>query len=196
LSLVFHGQLPRGGLAIGEMYMNEYSANGVALIEAHAAEDVRGAPPRIVLSPSAVGVFAAHARYFGGVQRLHTIPLLEDPSDGKWFVDYLAPIMGVRPYTGFDPIAVKRHRDMIVAGLERWHEVPSVRSKYRWLAAYHDASVAQRTDRKDLLVAADVPEAPRLISDVSFDAVVRKIAPDRKHIPPADLLSRVARTLG
>lgn len=182
--------------AIGEMYMNEYSANGVALVEAHAAEDVRNAPPRIVLSPSAVGVFAGHARYFGSVRRLHAIPLLEDPTDRKWFVDYLAPIVGVGPYTGFDPTAVKRHRDMIAAGLERWQDVPNVRSKYRWLAAYHDASVTQRIDREDLLVAADVPEAPRLISEASFDAIVRKIAPDGKHIPPAELLSRVARTMG
>lgn len=191
LSLVLHGQFARGGLAIGELYMNPMNASGKALIDAHAL-DRAGTPPRIALSPIAKLAFAGYARYFDDeVGRFLAMPLLED-NGGDWFVDYLAPICGVRPYTGFDPTAIRRHRAEVERAMAANRENESILRKYDWLAGYHNDSVRQRTSDPELLIAGDFPEPPRIIGEESYRVMIARLSPDGAFIPPDELLRRAA----
>lgn len=196
LSLVFHGQFARGGLAVGELYVSPTYASGAALIDAHLAEDKKGTPPRIILSPAAKLVFAGHARYFGDEgERFVTIPLLEDV-DGEWFVDYLAPICGVRPYAGFDPTAIRRHRAAIEEALASNRDDAAISTKYEWLAGYHNYAVRQRVDDRELLVAGEFPSPRGLVGKESHEAEVAVLSPDGSLVPPEELLRRAILAVG
>jgi len=190
LSLVFNGQVARGGLGVGELYIGESTASGMALIDAYNQENQESKPPCITLSPTAKMVFTGHARYFGGAERFQEVPLFEDDS-GDWCIDYLAPIAGIRSHTGFDPLALKRHRDIVYNALEEHRENKQVARKYEWLAGYHNHTVLERIDtRPDLLVPGDFPRSHHLISDASYDALIKVLSPDGSHVPPNELLSR------
>jgi hypothetical protein len=141
LDLALKGFFLRGGFAVGLFHDMEDIVFGPALVEAHRLEQDRAVHPRVVLSDHATKCVKGH-----------DVPLMVD-SDGRAFVDYLAP--------AFDDTTVDvdrvldSHRKVVGGKLRRYREDSHRWSKYRWVAEYHNAVCGQRR-----------PESPKLLIDV------------------------------
>ena len=101
--------------------------------------DKSGAPPRLVLTPKVVELVRRHIGFYGRAEGTpHYRDLLED-GDGAIFVNYLDTAFDVFSDTGEIFFEVfEKHRYFIRYNLERFNENAPVRSKYEWLARYHN----------------------------------------------------------
>jgi class 3 adenylate cyclase len=136
LAMVEEGFFVRGGLAVGDLYMDRDIVFGNALLEAHGAEAVTARDPRVVLGESARILVKEHlSKYEHFEDAPHNSSVLID-SDGQWFVDYLSPAFADPDSP--DLAAIQAHKTQIERNLLAHRETPRVWSKYQWAAAYHN----------------------------------------------------------
>jgi hypothetical protein len=129
----------RGGVAVGEHYMDSNIVFGGALIEAYEAESELAREPRIVLAASAVSNFRRHLSYYSkATYSWHYNVVLKD-SDGHLFLNYLDM---TRPYDQSDVDvfheSIHQHKEIVLQKLEEFSGNPYIRSKYVWVANYHN----------------------------------------------------------
>jgi hypothetical protein len=148
MSLTCDGFGARGAIAIGDVFADRKIVFGPALIEAYEHEQI-AKYPRIVLAPSALAHALAHIDYYSRVEHApQNDEILFDLVDQCAFIDYLSCWSG-----SFDdeeharqvllPAKLEKHRKFVEDNLSR-HRQRKVRSKYLWLAKYHNYVVANR----------------------------------------------------
>jgi hypothetical protein len=101
--LIQNGFFVGGGIAVGQLYMDDDVVFGDALLEAHRAESELARDPRVVLAPSAARMIREHLCYYARIcESPQSDELLVDV-DGQVFVNYLrAPLDGVPPDAYWD----------------------------------------------------------------------------------------------
>jgi hypothetical protein len=130
------GLFIRGGVAIGELYMDDDIVYGVGLLDAVAEEKIADAP-RVLLHPTAVHAVRQHFRYYGPVARAPQARHLLRDEDGQIFLNYLADTWDdSNDSTTYEWLA--RHRDIVAGRLHEYRREPRVWSKYAWVARYHN----------------------------------------------------------
>ena len=135
--LATDGFLLRGGIAAGQHYQDQDIVFGDALLEA-VDLDKSGGPPRLVIGPSVEPLILTHLSWYGGGLAPHHYHLLEDPSDGQLFVNYLGAAFEHFPDGPIDFEILNAHKEVVNKGLrENGPETP-VYKKYAWAAAYHN----------------------------------------------------------
>lgn len=140
-ALVKEEVLLRGAMVLGDVAKSWGLIYGPALIEGYQ-RDQHGGPPRIIVSPDVLGLFAygpptlrtkARSAIFARCK-----DLLSRDADGEYFIDYLRVVerdfSDRRQYESW----LNRHRRMVEYGLKTYSG--SVRAKYQWLDAYHRRS--------------------------------------------------------
>jgi len=133
-----HGFLIRGGLAIGNCYMDEDIVFGGAFLEA-VEEDESGTPPRIVLARDTREIALRYLKRY----QVPIMPqewgnyLLED-TDGSYFISYLDAAFSAFPDGGVFTELLEGHKKTVERGLQESVETSSVWSKYAWAARYHN----------------------------------------------------------
>ena len=156
LSLACNGFFTRGGMAIGDAYIDDKVVFGGAVVEAYLAEARQAREARVVLAPSMRDLFDLHATFYINAD---SVPWhLRRDVDGEVFLDYLH-------YTevsenGEVPIGLESHRDQIAKGLRDHVSRPTVQQKYFWLAKYHNAFCRQEFRQEPFLL---VDLSPALI---------------------------------
>ena len=138
-SLASDGFFLRGAIAVGDHYQDDDIAYGNALLEA-VDLDRSGGPPRLVIGPSVEPLISVQlASYRHDSLAPHHTELLEDPEDETLFVNYLElGAFGHFPNGSADLDFLEAHRDNVSRGLSENSDNPHVRSKYEWLATYHN----------------------------------------------------------
>ncbi len=129
----------RGGIAVGDLYMDSEIVFGPALLEAYKAEDCLARDPRIVLAPSAVNQTQIQLARFASVERSpHFRSLLKD-ADGQIFLDYLEETVLIAvDESGPFFNALTEHKKIVEAKLVEFKKNPRIWSKYAWVANYHN----------------------------------------------------------
>ncbi|MGR3064690.1 hypothetical protein ABMY28_22425 [Vibrio vulnificus] len=193
LGLAMEGFLVRGGIAVGQHYMDDEIVFGDALIEA-VKQDKNGGAPKVSLAPSAVTVLRRHLGFYANPSIApQSYDLLQD-IDGSVFINYLQNAFIAFPDGGvfFDVFA--KHKETLTAGLSEYRGVPSVRAKYEWAARYHNSVIDNflrsnpipTSPDADEVYAAAITEAQELLQyriDIeSFAAVPGELTLD--PIPP------------
>ncbi len=138
VEMAIRGYFVRGAIAVGDVYLDDMTVFGPPLIEAHNAECEVAVNPRIIVSQSARAVATEHLGYYGNSPGAPLTNDLKCDADGEWFVDYLESLMLAPDEGVFGAEEILRHRDAIVANLERYSDTPRVRAKYEWVAGYHN----------------------------------------------------------
>ena len=136
IGLAHEGFFVRGGIAVGDLYMDEDIVFGVGLLDAYEAEQNAGAP-RVVLAESAVQLVRRHLKYYASVEISPQNRDLLIDEDNRFFVNYLSrswPNHTEAPL--FDWLT--EHRDALVGKLDRHRAEPHVWAKYAWVARYHN----------------------------------------------------------
>ena len=132
------GFLLRGAISFGPHFQDEDIAYGLALLEA-VDLDKSGGSPRLVIASSVEPWIARQLRTYGHVELApHYDALLEDPHDGRLFVNYLDVVF--ENYSDFEInyALLGAHRETVNRGLEEYASDKHVLQKYEWLATYHN----------------------------------------------------------
>lgn len=138
LILALHGFFVRGGISVGELYMDDDVVYGNGLLDAHLAEATLARDPRVVLDKRAMEMVHQHLTYYGRVEYApHDSDLVVDP-DGQMFVNYLvSPLDGSPPDENYLK-QIELHRNLICDRLAKYRNQPLIWSKYAWTANYHN----------------------------------------------------------
>ena len=127
----------RGGITVGQHYQDQDTAFGKALLEAYDL-DKSGTPPRLVIGSSLESLIAKHlSRYMSG-RAPHRLHLLEDPADGRLFVDYLGAAFDSFPDLQIHFRIIENHSKELRKRLREHESDPRVLTKFTWAANYHN----------------------------------------------------------
>ena len=147
--LAAEGFLLRGAISFGPHFQDEDIAYGLALLEA-VDLDKSGWSPRLVIASSVEPWIARQLRTYGHVELApHYDALLEDPHDGRLFVNYLDVVF--ENYSDFEInyALLGAHRETVNRGLEEYASDKHVLQKYEWLATYHNYVCRQFAEKSN-----------------------------------------------
>jgi hypothetical protein len=164
LALANRGLFARGGISLGQHFMDREIVFGPALIEAVDLEKA-AAYPRVVLSAEAAASEHYHlVTYYGASQFAPQQSLLLVDADGVAFVNYLELLFEAfddgEDQLSYATKGFEKHRDAIQHALTRYASIPHIMDKYRWLAAYHDHCVRSAGLDAVLLVSSALTRPP------------------------------------
>jgi hypothetical protein len=137
LGAVGEGFFVRGGIALGQLYMDEDVVFGIPLLDAYLAESKEAQSPRVIFSESAI---SSVIKGLGKKKHVHHSPYYKDllqDEDGRFFLNYLEASFtasGEPPQYDW----IEQHRDATTASLTRFQEMPDILNKYEWVARYHN----------------------------------------------------------
>lgn len=136
--LAVDGFFVRGGIAYGEHYQDDDIAYGKALMEAVDLDESSGAP-RLVIASSVEPLILSHLSSYSYFDRApHYYHLLEDPKDGRLFVNYLEVAFEYFPDDQINHQLLAEHKKMVCSRLREYESDPRIRQKYEWIATYHN----------------------------------------------------------
>jgi len=165
LMMIIHGFFIRGGMAIGDLYMDDEIVFGEGLIEAFEAEQNLARDPRIVLSESAIKYLKYHLKTYVRVEVSPQYDHLLKDCDGQIFINYLGLITEFEAeYTvGFDEF--KKHKEIIESRLKEYVSKPAIWNKYLWIANYHNWFCDQSShfDKSYKIDLSEIPVGPSRI---------------------------------
>lgn len=188
--LAMEGFFVRGGVAVGEHYMDDDIVFGDALIEA-VAQDKNGGPPRISLAPSAIEIVRHQLGFYREISWAPQYDDLLEDADRTIFLNYLGEAFYVFPDGGIFFDLIEGHHRNIVEGLKEYKGNPGVRSKFEWAARYHNFVCREFVERHpvpknpnaDDLYAAACEEAQKLL-EFTIDIESLAAAPSRMNLTP------------
>lgn len=136
--MALRGFFIRGGLAMDQLFIDENSVYGAALLTAHDLESNVAVNPIVVLCDNTMALVDHHITFYS-----HEIaPQLRDVlkgSDGRYFLNYLTECVIDGDEQDFlDVKQLHQHKEQIEVALLVNAEVPKVLSKFTWLASYHN----------------------------------------------------------
>lgn len=136
--MALKGFFIRGGMAVDQLFMDENSVYGAALLEAYRLESKVAVNPIVVLCDNTMRLVDLHIGYYYGENAPQLRDVLKGP-DGRYFLNYLTECIVDGDDGDFlDIESLRRHKKQIESALKTYAAVPAVFSKFAWLAAYHN----------------------------------------------------------
>lgn len=142
------GWFLRGGITIGDLYMDDQIVIGNAMLDAYEMEE-QADVPRVLVDESIVAITKIALTYYGDPYESAANDLFVIDTDQRAFVNYLhAPLSFDYPY---DPMLemLNEHRVRVEDNLEASRGVRRHHRKYRWIAAYHNWFCRRYLPRRD-----------------------------------------------
>ncbi len=178
MSLALEGFFLRGGIAFGDLYMDQDLVFGSAFMEA-VNQDKKGGPPRITLAPSVeeIVIHQSRLKRHSPLESCYK-PLLQD-SDGVLFINYLE--LALDDSEGNIPVdLIERHRLCIANNLLRYKANTNIYGKYVWAAQYHNFVCQEFADRHPAF------EEARILLQSKIDLPVDAPSPKRIDVQTLD----------
>lgn len=169
MGFALHGFFLRGGIDVGEVYVDDDMVFGDALLNAYQAESQAARDPRIVFTDAAketyLSTMDSYSRAADTPHFYHTLIDIDEAA----FVNYLT-IAYTETDDGEPRIdLVEQHRDVVAAKLREYANSPPVLSKYQWVAKYHNMLVLESGLPVRLLVPNELMTSqPRRITSAEF----------------------------
>lgn len=136
--MAISGYFMRGGLAVGEAYVDDIAVFGGALIEAYDGESKVARDPRIILTPTAIAAANQHLTYYTNKRHAPHVRELVKDADGQWFLNYLECVLWAEDEQGPFYEEFARHKMAVEEKLRFYKDTPAIWSKYAWVAGYHN----------------------------------------------------------
>ena len=128
-NLAEHGFFLRGAIATGLHYQDHDLVFGKALLEA-VELDKSGGEPRLVIAQSVEKLILQHLEWYGGPESPYHYRLLEDPTDGLLFIDYLQSAFGNFPDDPVNYQLLQAHSEIVTTRLQEYADNANIRKKY------------------------------------------------------------------
>jgi hypothetical protein len=140
-AMVRHGHFIRGGMTIGDIFIDDTMVYGPAIVKAHTLENEFAVYPRIVIDPLVLTTFESDP-----LVRAHEIEdewefiraFIRKDSDGLYFIDYLGGIMTELDEEGMEFDWLRDHRRIVTTSAKAFSSLSKIGAKYLWLATYHN----------------------------------------------------------
>lgn len=129
----------RGAISVGDLFLDENTAFGPALLDAYKLESTRARDPRVILSAGVIDYLSRHIGFYGHPRHAPQLAMVLRDADGEVFVHYLHYLVGWdddRPFINSNSLA--QHRDNVIRNLKVHRGSPRVWAKYQWVANYHN----------------------------------------------------------
>jgi hypothetical protein len=168
LQMATAGFFVRGGIALGDAYVDDIAVFGHALLDAHAAEATLARDPRIVLSQTAIEAIKLHLTYYPNKESSPQARMILRDTDGQWFLNYLNAVMWLEDDCGPAFESLVKHKVAVEQRLIKYQALPTIWSKYAWVAGYHNyfCDANDRWFGQEHKIDLDLYRArPRLIID-------------------------------
>lgn len=137
-AMALKGFFIRGGLSVGQLFVDDDNVYGEALIDAYELESKIAINPMVVLCDNTMKLVDNHLTYYNG----GWAPQLNDVlvnSDGRYFINYLSEcVLDTEEGYNLDIESLAIHRDRITDALSEYSSKPTVFSKFTWLSDYHN----------------------------------------------------------
>lgn len=141
-NLALEGLFVRGGISMGDFYINEDIVFGPALLDAHHTESEIACYPRIILDEKTVKRLKEYINQYDTVPQKNKILI---DNDGQWFLNYLNTIFkyykectNEYEFETIKHALLLRHKNKIEEMLLLHKENIRVWDKYVWTANYHN----------------------------------------------------------
>jgi len=158
-TLAIHGFFVRGGITRGLHYMDDDIVFGDALLNA-VAFDKKGGPPRIMLDSYVVKtIFDQMDSMYSHVKYVDDILI---DADGKYYLNYLGEAYRFYPQGGIFTELIEEHKQQIIFSLKKYRAVPDIRTKYEWVARYHNFVCQNFAERNQIPSDPDAEEVNAL----------------------------------
>ena len=125
----------RGGITIGELFIDESIVWGTGLIEAYNIESSLAYYPRVIVTQKIIELYDKCSR-----KTINLYAMIKEDNDGAWFVDYLL----AAPNLKLIPAISASLRDKALAHAS---ENERVRQKINWIIAYFNEYCRTFKDR-------------------------------------------------
>ena len=136
-ALVQFGYTMRGGITVGELYIDERVVWGKGLIEAYQLENDLAVYPRIIVSRRLVNLFDDNRE-----NTLNLYALIKKDFDGLFFVDFLRALPNIN--------AIPQIAESLLEKTQEYKEAPErVRQKINWIVRYFNEYCSAYKDRLD-----------------------------------------------
>jgi len=181
-SLLQRGFFVRGGITVGDLYIDANTVYGNALLDAHDAETQLARDPRIVLDAKVMELVHLHLTYYAAIKIApHNEDLLVD-SDTQMFLNYLMiPLYGEPPDDSYFA-AFANHRDLIKDRLLKFAEQPQLWSKYVWAGTYHNVICTEFLHRPDFAIEEKLLRRPAQRLDKVYTKAKHSIFRGDQHV--------------
>ncbi|WP_045443739.1 hypothetical protein [Citrobacter sp. S-77] len=136
--MALNGFFIRGGLAVGQLFMDKNSVYGAALLESYRLESNVAVNPIVVLCDDTMKLVDEHLKYYAKGVAPQLRDVLKGP-DGRYFINYLMECIIDGMYgQHLDTNSLILHKQQIEKALKNYATIPTVFSKFAWLASYHN----------------------------------------------------------
>lgn len=153
----------RGGLSIGNLYMDDVAVFGEGLNKAYDAEARLARDPRIVLESSAEKAIEARMEHYPELNELCR------DSDGKLFVNYLdTTVLVAEDDNGPFYDDLLKHKEVVERALAKHKSNPMIWIKYAWAANYHNYFCEQHPNYfngEHMIDQSRIRLVPRMVKD-------------------------------
>jgi hypothetical protein len=165
LMLVVHGFFIRGGLAIGDLYMDDEIVFGKGLLEALETEKNLARDPRIVLSRTAIQYLDRHVKYYSRIEVAPQYDHVLKDRDGQVFINYLNLITEFEADYSVFLDEFKMHKKVVESRLKEYVSKPPIWDKYLWVANYHNwfCDQSPHFDESYKIDLSEIPVGPSRI---------------------------------
>nr|WP_314899574.1 hypothetical protein [uncultured Deefgea sp.] len=159
-AMALNGFFIRGGLSVGQLFVDDNSVYGEALITAYELESKVAVNPIIVLCDKTMRLVNSHLSFYAGEMAPQMRDVLVN-SDGRYFINYLSESL-IDSDDGWhlDIKSLKIHKKQIENALIQYSNQPAVFAKFSWLSAYHnffcDSVSRLPTYSDDLKISSDI----------------------------------------
>ena len=168
-TLAVEGFFVRGGISVGNLYLDDIVVFGPALVEAYKAEQRLSRDPRIVLGESAKEIVVHNLEYYAiKTQAPHAEHILRD-ADEQYFLNYLGGIFTEDQYFEKKPFRkfVEEHRTAVEKKLRQYRQNPEIWGKYAWVARYHNYFCQHCSETDIASLEVDINSIEVLISSIT-----------------------------
>lgn len=167
--LAKHGWIIRGGVTIGDLYMDTEVCFGGALVRAYELESKQARDPRVIIDKDLLPLIQRHLTYYAMPYKSPQNGFILVDTDDIPFLNYLYAFRGllddIRVIEPAERALLTSHRKLIVSKLAEFKGMPLVWAKYRWLAAYHNffCETWARHAIDQIVGPSDLATAPHLL---------------------------------
>lgn len=139
LEMTLQGFFIRGGLSVGNLFVDDNSVYGEALIDAYELESTVAVNPIVVLCNNTMKLVDQHLGYYSHTWLAPQVRAVLVNADGRYFINYLSEcILDTDGGRELDASSLRQHKKQIEHALSLYATQPAVFAKFSWLSAYHN----------------------------------------------------------
>lgn len=136
--MALQGFFIRGGLSVGNLFVDDNSVYGEALIDAYELESKVAVNPIVVLCDNTMKFVDHHIGYYYGESAPQVRHVLVN-ADGRYFINYLSEcILETDDGEELHADSLRKHKEQIELALSLYAGQAAVFAKFSWLSAYHN----------------------------------------------------------